>query len=87
MEIEVEVGNVVEEEKWGDVTQGELEALEFLTQDTDPKGTTLVDSCNGFNELSRLEMLWTVRHRWPARARFTLNFYRHCAQLLLRQPG
>ena len=32
-------------------------------------------------------MLWTVRHRWPAGARFTLNFYNHWEQLLLRQPG
>ena len=30
-------------------------------------------------------MLWTVRHRWPARERFVLNFYRHWAQLLLCQ--
>ena len=32
-------------------------------------------------------MLWTVRHRWPAGARFTFNFYRHWAQLLLHQTG
>ena len=47
----------------------------------------LVDSHNGFNELSRLAMLWTVRHRWPAGARFAFNCYKHWAQLLLRQPG
>ena len=47
----------------------------------------LVDSHNGFNELSRLAMLWTVRHRWPAGARFAFNCYRHWAQLFLRQPG
>ena len=32
-------------------------------------------------------MLWTVRHRWPAGARFAFNFYSHWAQLLLYQPG
>ena len=37
------------------------------------RGTMLVDAHNGFNELSRLEMLWTVRHRWPAGARFAFN--------------
>ena len=32
-------------------------------------------------------MLWTVRHRWPAGARFAFNCYRHWEQLLLHQPG
>ena len=32
-------------------------------------------------------MLWTVRHRWPAGARFAFNCYRHAAQLILRKPG
>ena len=32
-------------------------------------------------------MMWTVRHRWPTGARFAFNFYRHWAQILLRQPG
>ena len=32
-------------------------------------------------------MLWTVRHRWPARAIFAFNCYRNWAQLLLRQTG
>ena len=47
----------------------------------------LVDARNEFNELSRLAMLWTVRHRWLAGARFALNCYRHWAQLLLCQTG
>ena len=62
-----------------------LGSLEFLTQDADPGGTTLVDVLNGFNKLSCLARLWTVRHRWPAGARFTFNFYRHWVQLLLRK--
>ena len=47
----------------------------------------LVDACNGFNNLSRLAILWTVRHCWPAGARFAFNCYNHWAQLLLRQLG
>ena len=47
----------------------------------------LIDDRNGFNELSRLPILWTVRHHWPAGAMFVFNFYRHWAQLLIRQPG
>jgi hypothetical protein len=47
----------------------------------------LVDATNGFNELSRKAMLWTVRHRWANGARFSFNCYRHSAQLLLRRRG
>ena len=54
-------------------TQVALVALELLTQDADPSETMLVDARNGFNELSRLAMLWTVRYRWPAGARFAFN--------------
>ena len=68
-------------------TQRALVALEFLNQDADPSGTTLVDSCNEFNELSRLAMLWTVCHRCPEGARFVFNFSRHWAQLILHHPG
>ena len=75
MEVEGEGGSEGEEGRGG--TQQAREALEFLTQDAEPSGTTLVDACNGFNELSRLAMLWTVRHRWPAGARFAFNCYKH----------
>ena len=47
----------------------------------------LVDACNGFNELIRLEILWTVWYCWPAGVRFAFNSYRHRAQLLLCHPG
>ena len=50
-----------------------LGALEFLTQYAEPSGTTIVDDRNGCNELSRLAMLWTVRHRWPSGVRFVFN--------------
>ena len=65
-----------------------LESMDsrFL-QYADPNGTTLIDARNGFNEMSLLATMWNVRHRWPARARFAFNFYRHWAQLLLRHPG
>ena len=59
------------------VTLRALVALEFLTQDADPIGTMLIDARNGFNELSRLLMLWNVWHCWPAGSRFFFNYYRH----------
>ena len=51
------------------------------------EGLTLIDARNGFNELSRMAMLWTVRHRWPKGSRFAFNCYRHESMLILRQPG
>ena len=39
----------------------------------DIKGITLIDSRNGFNEVSRLTMLWMVSHCWPSGAIFSLN--------------
>ena len=69
----------------GDRNQRLLGALEFLTQDAEPSGTTLVDDRNGFNELIRLAMLLTVRNCWPAGARFSFNCYLNWAQLLLQQ--
>lgn len=53
----------------------------------DPFGMTCIDARNGFNELSRKAMLWTVRHRWPIGSRFAFNCYRHSAQLVLRRDG
>ena len=57
----------------------ELEATGFLTQKSDMGGMTLVVTHNGFNELSRLEMLWMVRHHWPAGGRFSFRCYKHWA--------
>ena len=85
MEVEGDGGSEGEEGCGG--TQRALEALELLTQDAEPSGTTLVDSRNGFNELRRLAMLLTVRHRCPAGARSAFNCYKHWVQLLLRHPG
>ena len=50
-------------------------------------GPTLVDADNGFNNLSRYGMLWTIRHRWPAGARFVFNCYRHFVRCIVRIPG
>ena len=47
----------------------------------------LVDATNGFNELGRKAMLWTIRHRWSNGAQFSFNCYRHSAQLILRRQG
>lgn len=52
-----------------------------------PTGTLLVDARNGFNELNRKAMLWTVRSKWPNGALFAFNCYRHSGQLILRRQG
>ena len=68
-QLEAALGMEVEEtgegEEWGDGTLRALEFLEFLAQDSEPSGTTPIDARNRFNKLSRLAMLWTVRHHWP----------------------
>ena len=45
----------------------------------------MVDAFNGFNELCRKAMLWTVRHRWANGSRLVFNCYRHSAILILRR--
>lgn len=47
-------------------------------------GFHLIDAENGFNLENRIVMLWTVRHEWPAGARFAFNCYRHCSILVIR---
>ena len=66
-----------------------LASLHSMTGNTDDNASAvlLVDATNGFNELSRKAMLWTVRHRWANGARFSFNCYRHSAQLILRRSG
>ena len=41
----------------------------------------LVDAANGFNNLGKLSMLWTVRHRYPRLATYAFNCYRRFACL------
>jgi hypothetical protein len=57
------------------------------TDPAHPHGALLVDARNGFNELGRRAMLWTIRHRWAAGSRFAFSCYRHAAQLILRWKG
>ena len=47
-------------------------------------GFLLIDARNAFNEENQTAMLWSVRHEWPSGARFTYNFYRHWATLVVR---
>ena len=47
IEVEEDRGSKGYEDDGG--TQRALEALEFLTQESEPIGTTLVDARNGFN--------------------------------------
>jgi hypothetical protein len=69
-------------------TDGMDEAEELpLPPLPDPTVCVLIDATNGFNELGRRAMLWSVRHLWPAGSRFAFNCYRHSAQLILRQSG
>ena len=83
----MEVEKTGKGEEGGKGTQRALVAQEFLTQDAEPSGTTLLDERNGFNKLSRLSMLWNVQHRWPEGKCFASNCCRHWAQILLHQPG
>ena len=69
----MEVEDTGEGEEGGEGTKRTLGTLEFLTKDAELSGILLVDARNGFNELSRLEMMWAVRHRWPAGGRFAFN--------------
>ena len=62
------------------------EVPDFDKADTTPV-TLLVDVRNGFNELGRKTMLWTIRHTWTAGARFVFNCYRHSVQLIVRRAG
>ena len=75
MEVEEDEGS--EGEEGGGGTQRALEALDFVTQDANPSGTTPVDARSEFNKLIRLAMLWTVRHHWSAEARFVFDCYKH----------
>ena len=50
-------------------------------------GFMLVDADNAFNSFSRIQMLWNVRHAWPAGAWFAFNCYKHWSLLMVREPG
>jgi hypothetical protein len=51
-------------------------------------GCALFDARNGFNELNRYQMLWTVGHLWPKARRFAYNIHRHDIICIVRtEPG
>ena len=60
--MEMEVEEEGEVEKGSDGTPRKLGSLEFFTQEVELSVTMLVDAHNGFNELSKLEMIWTMCH-------------------------
>ena len=57
MALEMEVETVKEGYIEGEGTLLELGATGFLMQEAETGGTILLDVCNGFNKLSRLEIL------------------------------
>ena len=59
-------------------------ALFAEKEDEEEWGFLLVDAANEFNAGNRITCLWTVQHRWPSGARFSLNCHRHQALLLMR---
>ena len=69
----------------GIFTQETLEETEVKEEEVveETEGITLVDDRNGFNKLSLLAMLWTVRHRLFSGEIFALNCYFHEALLVV----
>jgi hypothetical protein len=55
---------------------------ELEDSDSD-SGFLLIDANNAFNEINRINMLWTIRHEWPAGARFAFNSF-HAMAVILR---
>jgi hypothetical protein len=47
-------------------------------------GSALFDARNGFNELNRYLMLWTMAHLWIQGSRFAFNCYQHWVRCLVR---
>ena len=86
---EVEPGDTPDDMEDGPLTQPAPSTDEqgIPTSSEDPECVLLVDAGNGFNELGRKAMLWTVRHMWASGARFAFNCYRHAGQLILRRNG
>jgi hypothetical protein len=59
---------------------------ELEDSDSD-SGFLLIDANNAFNEINHINMLWTIRHEWPAGARFAFNCYNYHSLLIVRNPG
>ena len=67
--------------------QEESEATADNAGEEQAKLLLLVDAANGFNNLSRLAMLWTIRHRWPKIAWFAFDTHCHQQRLYVRRAG
>ena len=50
-----------------------LRSTGSLVQESEMDGTSLINACNGCDELSHLLMLWTVKNCWFEGARFAFN--------------
>ncbi len=68
------------------VAEAASEESDLDGDDMDPVALILADAANGFNNLSRFAMLWTIRHRWPRAALFAFNCYRHEVRCYVRTP-
>ena len=64
-----------------------MSALWSKLSEGEDTGFLLIDADNGFNAFSRIQMLWVIRHEWPAGAWFAFNCYKHHSLLLVRDPG
>ena len=69
-----------QQQQYETMTNQQQNQLETIT-------TTLLDASNGFNELSRYHMLYTIKHLWPKASRFKFNCYKHFFQLIIRNPN
>ena len=67
--------------------EGAIHAMHILWDEHNKEegwGFLLIDARNAFNEENRTAMLWAVQHEWPSGAKFTFNYYRHWATLVVR---
>ena len=85
----MEVEGISDKGWWegGEKTLMTLGATGLPMQEADPGWTALIDTCNGFNKLNLLTMMWNVRNFCPEGTRFVFNCYKHWLQVLLHQPG
>ena len=67
--------------------EGEVHTVSqaWVETDVDEKnGFLVIDAENAFNSISRVNMLWTLRHLWPTGARFAFNGYCFSSLLVCR---
>ncbi len=53
----------------------------------DPTCVLMLNTHNGFNELSCKAAFWRAHQKWPVGAQFVVNCYQHSAQLIVRCKG